>query len=130
MVLRWQTSGYPRSTTQRYTIATPDFPPGEWATDQLSSVYDRAHQGMESARARAHATVEHWARVDTGLMKASIYSSIDTAGERIEITYGWYADAPYYAIFQEFGTRFIRPMHAVHRATEEIKSNWSQVLGL
>lgn len=121
MAITWQTSGYNRSSSRRYTIPTPDFPGGEWATDQLSSLHDRVVAGMDDIAEQGYQDVRGRVigldRIDTGLMLASVHSNTVRRASLIEVSFGWYGGDPHYAIYQEFGTRTgIEAMQAVHDA--------------
>ncbi|MCP9209720.1 hypothetical protein [Streptomyces cucumeris] len=53
-------------------------------------------------------------RVDTGRMKSSVTGTGDFGTDILKISFGWESMNPFYAPFQEFGTRNgITPMMAV-----------------
>ena len=54
-------------------------------------------------------------RIDTGLMKRSWYSNINSSLDGVELTL---ANDVFYTKFQEYGTRNIRPMHAATRTSD------------
>lgn len=73
--------------------------------------------GMSNIRRAAEAIVRTRSRVDTGLMKSRVMGTGDFGTDILKISFGWQALNPYYAVFQEFGTRNgIKPMMAVYTA--------------
>jgi len=64
-------------------------------------------------------------RIDTGLMKRSWYSNINSSLDGVELTL---ANDVFYTKFQEYGTRNIRPMHAATRTMPETVSLFKQEL--
>lgn len=117
MALVWQTSGMGRgSRSRRYTTVVPMYPAAEWATDELSQVYDRVETAARTAQVEARQRIMAAARVDTGLMRSLVESTLSTPGESFVLDFGWWEGVPHYAPYQEFGvpSHNIRPMHAVH----------------
>lgn len=85
--------------------------------DHLNTSRQTAILGMSNIRRQAEATVRRMSRVDTGLMRSSVTGTGDFGTDVLRITFGWEELYPYYAPFQEFGTRNgIIPMRAVHTA--------------
>lgn len=69
---------------------------------------------MSNLRRKAEANVRKRSRVDTGAMRRQVTGTGDFSTEVLKISFGWEPLAPYYAPFQEFGTRNgITPMMAV-----------------
>jgi len=61
-------------------------------------------------------------RIDTGLMLDSVDSEAESKGADEAIgRFGWLDKKPFYAEFQEAGTRYIPPMFALQDAGEIIK---------
>lgn len=115
MALVWQTSGMGRgSRSRRYTTVVPMYPAAEWATDELSQVYDRVEAAARTAQVEARQRIMAASRVDTGLMRAMVESTMSSPGESFVLDFGWWEGVPHYAPYQEFGTRYIEPMMAVH----------------
>jgi len=115
-MLVWQESG-PRapSRSRRYTQSAPNFPVGEWATDELSQVYDRVDDVVREQQVQARTNIMAASRVDTGLMRSLVESTVATPGETFVMEFGWWSGVPHYAPYQEFGTMYIEPMLAVQR---------------
>lgn len=69
---------------------------------------------MSNLRRQSEASVRRRSRVDTGAMRRQVTGTGDFGTDILKITFGWEPFAPYYAPFQEFGTRKgIEPMMAV-----------------
>lgn len=69
---------------------------------------------MSNLRRKSEASVRKRSRVDTGAMKRQVIGTGDFGTDVLKISFGWEPFAPYYAPFQEFGTRNgITPMFAV-----------------
>ncbi|MFB7858783.1 hypothetical protein [Rhodococcus qingshengii] len=84
---------------------------------------------MSNARRRGEAIVRQNSRVDTGLMKSQVTGTGDFGTDILKISFGWEAYRPYYAPFQEFGTRTgITPMMAVYTAYNTVLSELTQRL--
>lgn len=127
-VITWESRGSAASSRhRRYTVATGDFPLTEWATDELSQVYENVEDFMYQAQQEARENVMAASRVDTGYMRANVESTVAKPGEEIVLEFGWWEGNPHYAPYQEFGTRFIEPMLAVHTEFLRVSSElpWS-----
>lgn len=75
---------------------------------------------MANMQRRAESQVRKKSRVDTGAMRRQVMSTGDFGTDILKVRFGWEAFAPYYAPFQEFGTRKgIEPMFAVYDAYRE-----------
>lgn len=121
---RWTNTYRPRSRSGRYNAVDPDNPLLLWATDQLSSKWDRIRAMMREQRRFAQERVMVRSRVDTGLMKSEV-RGIFWGGEVMNLEFGWDEGHPFYAPFQEYGTRNgIKPMRAVHQTFHEV---WASV---
>ena len=69
---------------------------------------------MSNLRRKSEGSVRKRSRVDTGAMKRQVTGTGDFGTDILKISFGWEPFAPYYAPFQEFGTRTgIEPMMAV-----------------
>lgn len=85
---------------------------------------------LSNARRRGEGMVRAKSRVDTGKMKASVTGTGDFGTDILKISFGWEQFNPYYAPFQEFGTRNgIRPMMAVLDAFNAVTTELSARLG-
>lgn len=85
--------------------------------DHLNRSRGRLVQGLKGIEAKAKRDVIIRSRVDTGNMKSRVYSEGSYNTDILRIRFGWKELAPYYAPFQEFGTRTgIKPMRAVYAA--------------
>lgn len=81
---------------------------------------------MSNARRRGEAIVRQRSRVDTGLMRSLVTGTGDFGTDILKITFGWESLMPYYAPFQEFGTRNgITPMMAVLTAYNTVLAELS-----
>lgn len=81
---------------------------------------------MSNLRRKSEASVRRRSRVDTGSMRRQVTGTGDFGTDILKISFGWEPFAPYYAPFQEFGTRRgIEPMKAVLttyiEATDELR---------
>lgn len=126
----WTYSGtIEKSRRKRYTIQTPSFEGGTWATDQLSQVYERIEDFFITQQRRARQAVMSRSRVDTGIMRSNVESFLSTSRDELVLEFGWWYGQPLWAIFQEFGTRTgIRPMHAVQQTFHEVILELRRVL--
>jgi hypothetical protein len=78
---------------------------------------------MSNARRRGEGMVRAKSRVDTGAMKSLVQGTGDFGTDILKISFGWESYNPYYAPFQEFGTRTgIKPMMAVYDAFNAVTS--------
>jgi len=69
---------------------------------------------MSNLRRESEGKVRARSRVDTGSMRSQVTGTGDFGTDVLKISFGWEPFAPYYAPFQEFGTRNgITPMNAV-----------------
>lgn len=85
--------------------------------DHLNRSRQKIVIGMKGIESKAKLDVARRARVDTGNLKSRTYSEGSYNTDMIRIRFGWKELAPYYAPFQEFGTRTgIKPMQAVYAA--------------
>lgn len=74
-------------------------------------------RGMIVIKETAENDVKSRSRVDTGAMKRQVFATGDFGTDVLKLRFGWRELAPYYAPFQEFGTRDgIEPMRAVYHA--------------
>lgn len=113
MTLAWEVSG--TLHPGRFTRSTADMPALEWATGQLSRIYQELDDFFEAELSRTRQEVMARSRVDTGYMRSNAESFKSATGQILRLEFGWDYGRPLYAVFQEFGTRNgITPMKAVH----------------
>lgn len=94
--------------------------------DHLNKSRQRLVLDMSNSRRRGEALVRAKSRVDTGSMKSQVTGTGDFGTNILKISFGWEAYAPYYAPFQEFGTRNgIKPMMAVLDAFNAVTAELS-----
>ena len=94
---------------------------GLFVAAHLKSVRSQLVLDMSNARRRGEGIVRAKSRVDTGAMRAQVTSTGDFGTDVLKISFGWEPFAPYYAPFQEFGTRNgITPMFAVKTAFDTV----------
>lgn len=85
--------------------------------------------GMSNIRRQGEATVRMRSRVDTGAMRSQVTGTGDFGTDILKISFGWETLRPYYAPFQEFGTRNgITPMMAVHAAYHQAVPTMTKLL--
>lgn len=88
-----------------------------FVNNHLSRVRGQVVRGMMAVEKNAKRDVINKARIDTGALKRQVFSTGDYGTQILKTRFGWRELAPYYAPFQEFGTRKgIKPMFAVHTA--------------
>lgn len=64
-------------------------------------------------------------RVDTGEMRDRVTSDAVKQGSDVMIgRFGWIEKKPFYAEFQEDGTKYIEPMYALSDAAEEVLQDY------
>lgn len=91
--------------------------------DHLNKSRQRLVLDMSNSRRRGEAMVRAKSRVDTGAMKSQVTGTGDFGTNILKISFGWESYAPYYAPFQEHGTRNgIQPMMAVLDAFNGVTS--------
>lgn len=119
---RYYGSGTPRGA---YDIGLEAF-----VVDHLNKSRQQLVLEMSNARRRGEGIVRARSRVDTGRMKSQVTGTGDFGTDILKITFGWETLRPYYAPFQEFGTRRgITPMMAVHAAFTQVVSELRGRLG-
>ncbi|MER6605788.1 hypothetical protein ABT282_07695 [Streptomyces sp. NPDC000927] len=85
-----------------------------FVTDHLNKSRQQLILDMSNMRRKGEAIVRANSRVDTGRMKSMVTGTGDFGTDILKISFGWETLHPYYAPFQEFGTRTgIKPMMAV-----------------
>ena len=88
-----------------------------FVTNHLNRSRGKVVTGLKRIEKDAKNDVRARSRVDTGSMKRQVMSTGDYGTDILKVRFGWRELAPYYAPFQEFGTRRgIEPMHAVYSA--------------
>jgi len=111
--MRYYGSGTP---TSAYDVGLSAF-----VIDHLNNTRQQLILDMSNARRRGEALVRQRSRVDTGLMKSLVTGTGDFGTDILKISFGWETMRPYYAPFQEFGTRTgITPMMAVLNAYQTV----------
>jgi hypothetical protein len=101
-----------------------------FVVDHLNKSRQRLVLDMSNARRRGEGVVRAKSRVDTGKMKSSVTGTGDFGTDILKISFGWESFNPYYAPFQEFGTRNgIKPMMAVFDAFNQVTTELSARLG-
>lgn len=101
-----------------------------FVVDHLNKSRQQLLLDMSNMRRRGEALVRAKSRVDTGRMKASVTGTGDFGTDILKITFGWAFDSPFYAPFQEFGTRHgITPMMAVLDAYNQVVTELQARLG-
>lgn len=101
-----------------------------FVVDHLNKSRQHLLLDLSNARRRGEALVRAKSRVDTGRMKASVTGTGDFGTDILKISFGWEHDNPFYAPFQEFGTRNgITPMMAVLDAFNQVTSELQARLG-
>lgn len=94
--------------------------------DHLNKTRQRLVLDMSNARRRGEGIVRAKSRVDTGNMKSKVSGTGDFGTDILKISFGWESYDPYYAPFQEFGTRNgIKPMMAVYDAFNAVTTELS-----
>lgn len=89
----------------------------DFVIDHLNKTRKQLILDMSNARRRGEALVRAKSRVDTGAMKSQVTGTGDFGTDILKISFGWEEFAPFYAPFQEYGTRHgITPMFAVFDA--------------
>jgi len=98
--------------------------------DHLNKSRQRLVLDMSNARRRGEGLVRAKSRVDTGRMKSSVTGTGDFGTDILKISFGWESNNPYYAPFQEFGTRNgITPMMAVLDAFNQVTAELQARVG-
>lgn len=94
--------------------------------NHLNKSRQRLVLDMSNARRRGEGIVRAKSRIDTGLMKSSVTGTGYFGTDILKISFGWESYNPYYAPFQEFGTRNgIKPMMAVYDAFNAVTAELS-----
>lgn len=125
----WEGGLPPTFGSNRFTLYNQWNPLLQWSTGMLSQMYDNVLRFMEQAHQMAKQAVQNLARVDTGLMRHMADSVLHIRGDVFELSFGWWADAPHYAVYQEFGTQYIQPMLAVQAVFEELHPQLPHAMG-
>lgn len=98
--------------------------------DHLNKSRQQLVLEMSNARRRGEGLVRAKSRVDTGSMKSQVKGTGDFGTDILKISFGWESFAPYYAPFQEFGTRNgIKPMMAVYDAFNQVTTELQARIG-
>lgn len=101
-----------------------------FVVDHLNKSRQRLVLDLSNARRRGEGIIRAKSRVDTGRMKSQVRGTGDFGTDILKIAFGWEHDAPFYAPFQEFGTRDgITPMMAVLDAYNAVTAELSARLG-
>lgn len=119
---RYYGSGTPKGP---YDIALDAF-----VIDHLNKSRQELVLEMSNMRRKGEGIVRARSRVDTGAMKRQVTGTGDFGTDILKISFGWETLAPYYAPFQEFGTRNgIKPMFAVKTAYDTVLADLRARLG-
>lgn len=129
----WQTGNLPMS---RYTYygnpgrgAQWEAPLEQWFVNHLNVSRQTLILGLSNINRQAQAQVRGRSRVDTGRMKRSVMGTNDFGTDILKITFGWEAFKPFWAPFQERGTRTgITPMLAVYTAYHNALPNVQRLI--
>lgn len=98
--------------------------------DHLNQTRQQFVLSLSNARRKGEGIVRAKSRVDTGSMKSQVTGTGDFGTDRMKISFGWESFAPYYAPFQEFGTRDgIVPMLAVYTAYNTVLADVKAMVG-
>lgn len=101
-----------------------------FVVDHLNKSRQQLVLEMSNARRRGEGIVRAKSRVDTGSMQSQIQGTGDFGTDILKISFGWESLSPYYAPFQEFGTRNgIKPMMAVFDAFNQVTSELQARIG-
>lgn len=85
---------------------------------------------LSNMRRKGEGIVRSRSRVDTGNMKSKVKGTGDFGTDVLKISFGWETADPYYAPFQEFGTRRgIKPMMAVYEAYNTVLRDVQAMFG-
>lgn len=102
----------------------------DFVIDHLNKTRRQLILDMSNMRRRGEGIVRAKSRVDTGAMKRQVTGTGDFGTDILKITFGWEPFAPFYAPFQEFGTRTgITPMFAVFDAYNTVLAELRSRLG-
>lgn len=102
----------------------------EFVIDHLNKTRRQLILDMSNMRRRGEGIVRAKSRVDTGAMRRQVTGTGDFGTDILKITFGWEPIAPYYAPFQEYGTRHgITPMFAVFDAFNQVMAELKAKLG-
>lgn len=113
---RYYGSGTPRSA---FDVGLEAF-----VVDHLNKSRQQLILDLSNSRRQGERLVRNRSRVDTGRMKSLVTGTGEFGTDILKITFGWETLKPYYAPFNEFGTRHgITPMLAVHDAYQQVWSN-------
>lgn len=117
---------YGRGTpSSAYDVGLDDF-----VIDHLNKSRQLMVLHLSNMRRRGEGIVRSRSRVDTGLMKASVTGAGEFGTDVMKISFGWETFQPYYAPFQEFGTRQgITPMLAVYEAYNTVLGEMKSMFG-
>lgn len=107
-----------------------DFGLSAFVTDHLNKTRRDLILFMSNERRKGEGIVRARSRVDTGAMKRQVTGTGDFGTDILKISFGWETLAPYYAPFQEFGTRKgITPMFAVKTAYDTVLADTRAFVG-
>jgi len=119
---RYYGSGTPKGAT--------DIGLEAFVIDHLNKSRSQIILAMANGQRQGEKIVRDRARVDTGAMKRQVTSTGSFGTDILKITFGWEELRPYYAPFQEFGTRNgIKPMFAVKTAYDTVLASLQAQLG-
>jgi len=98
--------------------------------DHLNKSRNQIVLAMAHGQRQGESIVKAKSRVDTGAMRRQVTSTGSFGTDILKITFGWEEWRPFYAPFQEFGTRNgIKPMFAVKTAYDTVLASLQKQLG-
>jgi hypothetical protein len=117
----WRTSNMPMTRYTYYKVpgtgATWEAPLEQWVVNHLNLSRQTLILGLSNINRQAQGRVRARSRVDTGRMRSLVMGTNDYGTDILKMSFGWEAFKPFYAPFQERGTRNgITPMLAVYTA--------------
>lgn len=109
--------------------------PGAWFTAKVAELNRKNFRALDNAMRGGESVTKNListrgtpksgktGRIDTGKMRDSVDSEtkLDNADEATG-RFGWTAESPYYALYQEYGTSTIPAMYALTDAAEIAKT--------
>lgn len=93
----------------------------DWRGPEVQAqVIARVDQELIRIGTFAVGRMQAYAPVDTGRLRTGIHDQFDAATHTLTV----YSPAPY-SVYQEFGTRFIKPHPYIRPAIDELTARWS-----
>ena len=99
-----------------------------FVTDHLNRSRGKIVKDLKKIEQAAKNEVKSRSRVRTGTMRRLVFSTGDYGTDILKVQFGWRELEPYYAPFQEFGTRNgIVPMEAVYQAFQHAVADLGRI---